>query len=110
MDVRWVVAASAAGWVGVAVGRYAAWRAMRAKREGRWQRAQMWLAASQTADPITSLAMLEALVREVPHRNDREAMMRWLMAGGKPLDPQTPKMIRRAYIAVYEAANPPQEL
>ena len=104
MDVHWVVAAVAA-WAGwVAVGRYGAWRARRGNRK------QMWLAASETADPITSMAMLEALVRAVPQRSDREAVMRWVMAGGKPLDPNAPEMMRRAYMAVYEAANPPQEM
>ena len=106
MDVHWVVTAVAAGAGWVAVGRYGAWRARRARR----RREQMWLAASQTTDPITSLAMLEALLRAVPQRSDREAVMRWVMAGGKPLDPDAPEMMRRAYLAVYEAANPPQEM
>jgi len=106
MDARWVAVGVATGWAGIAVGWTVVRRAMRAER----RREQMWLAASQTTDPITSMAMLEALLRAVPQRSDREAVMRWVVAGGKPLDPNAPEMMRRAYLAVYEAANPPQEM
>ena len=97
-----VVAVVVWGWVLLAVGWTIVWQERRDDRRRR--REQMWLVASQTADPIKSLAMLEAMARAVPRPRDQQEVMRWVLAGGSPLDPEAPMAVVRSYLAAYRVA------
>lgn len=103
-----VVAVVVYGWMWLAVGWTIVWRTRHADRL-RQRHEQMWMIASQTGDPIRSLAMLEAMDRAVPRPRDQDKVMRWVVAGGSPSDPEAPMVVVRSYLAAYRAAytNPP---